>query len=136
MHKLELEAMLPHRRPMLMISEVSSYDKQQLQALSYLQNDNPLLQQGRFPTYGLLELLAQASGLFLGLNMDGEAGPGAIISVRNMKLLGPSWFDIEQPLSIQTNFLGGSADAAMFQGEVLREGQLILQASLTVSRFK
>ena len=120
---------------MSMISEVLSYDEQQLEALSLIEATNPLLQDGgRFPGFATLELLAQASGLFLGLNMDGDATPGAIVSVRNMKIFKHS-LAIDKPFHTQTNFLGGSGDAAMFQGSVYQDRALVCEATLTVSQF-
>ncbi len=136
MHKRDLQAMLPHRKPMLMISEVLSYDDQQLEALSLIEAVNPLLQDdGRFPGFATLELLAQASGLFLGLNMDGSAAPGAIVSVRNMQIYKSS-LGIDKPIHVKVNFLGGSGSAAMFQGLAYQEDVLVSDATLTVSQFK
>jgi len=134
MHEMNLEALLPHRKPMLMISEVLSYDDGQLQALSMIEPENPLLQQGKFPGFAALELLAQASGLFLGLNMDGDGAPGAIVSVRNMQVH-KACLTIDEAMHIKTNFLGGSGSAAMFQGLVYQEDRLVFEATLTVSRL-
>lgn len=133
---LDLTAMLPHRKPMLMISEVLSYHDEQLIASSLVDVSNPLLQAGKFPGYGCLELLAQASGLFLGLRSDGKASaaPGAIVSVRDMEVM-RSWLLIDTPMHIETNFLGGSDRAAMFQGKVYQADKVVMQATLTVSSF-
>jgi len=133
---LDLQAMLPHRKPMLMISEILSYDEQGLEASSLIEAANPLLQDdGRFPGFATLELLAQASGLFLGLNLDGSAAPGAIVSVRNMQIY-KSNLGIDKPIHVKVNFLGGSGSAAMFQGLAYQEDVLVSDATLTVSQFK
>jgi len=134
MHNSKLESMLPHRKPMLMISDILKSSEQQLTALSCIDMDNPLLQDGRFPGYGCLELLAQASGLFLGLNMQGKAAPGAIISVRDMNIHKP-WLVIDDSIYIETNLLGGSGSAAMFHGFVRQCNHLVMEATLTVSTF-
>ena len=136
MHKLDFQTMLPHRKPMLMISEVLSYDDQQLEALSLIEPANPLLQDdGRFPGFATLELLAQASGLFLGLNLAGSAEPGAIVSVRHMHIFKSS-LGVDKPIHVKVNFLGGSGSAAMFQGLAYQEDVLVSDATLTVSQFK
>ncbi|MDQ6991760.1 MAG: hypothetical protein Q9M11_08530 [Mariprofundaceae bacterium] len=120
---------------MLMISEVLSYDKQQLKALSLIDPVNPLLQQGRFPGYAALELVAQASGLFLGLNMDGDGTtPGAIVSIRDLDIF-KVWLAIDDVMHIKTIFLGGSEQAAMFQGSVYQSDKLVFKSTLIVSRF-
>jgi len=134
---LDLTTMLPHRKPMLMISEVLSYDDKQLIASSLIDVSNPLLQGGKFPGYGCLELLAQASGLFLGLrstNENANAAPGAIVSVRDMEVM-QSWLLIDKSMQVETNFLGGSDRAAMFQGKVYQADEVVMQATVTVSSF-
>jgi len=131
---LNIENMLPHRKPMLMMTEVISCDASRLHARSDIDVHNPLLENGRFPGYASLELLAQASGLFLALNMGGDAKPGAIVSVRHMHIE-QAWLDIDDDLHIETEFLGGSGSAAMFSGYVSQAQTRIMQATLTISQF-
>ncbi len=126
--------MLPHRKPMLMVSKITAYDDQTLTAQGRIDADNPLLVEGRFPGHGGLELLAQASGLFLGTRFSGEARPGAIVSVRDMQVHMP-WLAVNDSLTIETRFLGGSESAAMFQGQVLQNQSVVMEATLTVSSF-
>jgi len=131
---LNIESMLPHRKPMLMITEVISCHASQLHAKSHIDAENPLLENGRFPGYACLELLAQASGLFLALNMGGDAKPSAIVSVRHMHIE-QAWLDIEDDIHIETEFLGGSGSAAMFSGRIFQVHTPIMQATLTISQF-
>ena len=79
-------------------------------------------------------LLAQASGLFLGLNFAGEARPAAIVSVRNMQV-SIAWISAGESLQIETDFLGGNESTAMFQGRVKHAGAVVMEATLTVSSF-
>lgn len=130
----DIESMLPHRKPMLMISKLLDYDDQKLSAQAVIHEDNPLLESGMLPGHAALELVAQASGLFLGLNLSGEAKPGAIVSVRDMQVHTP-WIACGESLMIETQFLGGSESAAMFQGRVMHDQTLVLETTLTVSSF-
>jgi len=126
--------MLPHQKPMLMISEVMAYDDQRLTALARIDQDNPLLERGLFPGHAALELLAQASGLLLGLRFAGESRPGAIVSIRDMHVY-TAWLKVGETLKIETSFLGGSESAAMFLGSVKHEETVAMEATLTVSSF-
>jgi len=126
--------MLPHQKPMLMVMEIVTHDHQKLTSRATIDEDNPLLERGKFPGYGGLELLAQASGLFLGLQFAGEVRPGAIVSVRDMQVNTP-WVEVNESLTIETHFLGGSEHAAMFQGQVLHQQAVVMEAMLTVSSF-
>ena len=134
MDKPDVTAMLPHQKPMLMVSEIVTHDDQTLTARATIDEDNPLLESGRFPGHGGLELLAQASGLFLGVRFAGEARPGAIVSVRDMQVHSP-WIEANESVTIETRFLGGSESAAMFQGQVIHQQSVVMEAMLTVSSF-
>ena len=134
MDKPDVTAMLPHQKPMLMVSEIVTHDDQTLTARATIDEDNPLLESGRFPGHGGLELLAQASGLFLGVRFAGEARPGAIVSVRDMQVHSP-WIEANESVTIESRFLGGSESAAMFQGQVIHQQSVVMEAMLTVSSF-
>lgn len=131
-------ALLPHRWPMLMVSGVNAYDGHHLTAQATIASDNPLLHDGLLPGHAALEMLAQACGLYLGLAQQEHggvpAGPGAIVSVRDMRVYVAA-LPAGSQLIVETEYLGGSGDAAMFRGSV-REGEVIaLEATLTVTRF-
>lgn len=132
----EPAALLPHRRPMLMVSGIDTCDAQRLTARAEVREDNPLLQDGLLPGFAALEMLAQACGLFLGMTQEQQRsqGPGAIVSVRDMRVHVAA-LALGAQLTVETECLGGSGDAAMFRGKV-REGEnVVLEATLTVSRF-
>ncbi|MDQ6993880.1 MAG: hypothetical protein Q9M31_10420 [Mariprofundus sp.] len=129
-----IASMLPHRAPMLMITKLLTHDKQKIIALASIDANNPLLQKGRFPGYASLELLAQTSGLFLGLKFTANTAPGAIIALRNMEIYVP-FIPCGETLIIESTFLGGSQHAAMFEGTVLIGKRVVMKASITLSLF-
>lgn len=131
---MDVTTMLPHQKPMLMISEIMAYDAESLSALAMISEDNPLLENGAFPGHCALELLAQVSGLFLGLSFAGEARPGAIVSVRDMQVH-IAWLPAGEQLNIKTSFIGGSESAAMFKGTVSHNETVAMEATVTVSSF-
>ena len=131
---MDVTTMLPHQKPMLMVSEIVAHDDQTLTARATIDADNPLLESGQFPGHGALELLAQASGLFLGLQFSGEVRPGAIVSVRDMQVHTP-WLPANETLMVETRLLGGGDSAAMFHGKVMHHQSMVMEATLTVSSF-
>jgi len=127
--------LLPHREPMLMVSNITGMDGDRLTAQAVVQEGNPLLQDGRLPGHAALEMLAQASGLFLGLAQAGqEVRPGAIVSVRDMQVH-IDWLQPGARLTVETECLGSSGAAAMFRGSVKEGDATVLDAMLTVSSF-
>ncbi len=127
--------LLPHRSPMLMLSEIVACTQERLTARAVVSADNPLLQNGRLPGYAALEMLAQACGLLLGTAQPGrESGPGAIVSVREMQVHVAS-IALGETLIIETECLGSNDNSAMFRGNVRQDERGVLDATLTVIRF-
>lgn len=117
-----------------MVGQVLGHDAQRLTATARIDRNNPLLQDGRLPGHAGLELIAQASGLFLGLTFRGEARPGAIVTVRDMQVNVP-WLDARNEITIETGLIGGDEAAAMFQGHVMVDGEVAVEATVMVSSF-
>jgi len=130
----DIETVLPHRPPLLMISGVATHDAHGLTATGRVDRDNPLLQDGALPGHAGLELIAQASGVWLGLSRKGEAGPGAIVTVRDMRVHLP-WLDSQEKITVESAFLGGDERAAMFRGTVFVKGDVAVEATIMVGTF-
>lgn len=131
---MDIEAMLPHRPPLLMISGIIEHDADGLTATGRVDRDNPLLQDGALPGHAGLEMIAQASGVWLGLSRKGEAGPGAIVTVRDMRVH-LSWLDGEKEIIVKSSFMGGDERAAMFHGTVFVKGDVAVEATIMVGSF-
>ena len=119
---------------MLMIGTIVKHDAERLTALARIDSENPLLDQGRLPGHAGLELIAQASGLFLGLVFKGKARPGAIVAVRDMQVRQP-WLNVDADITVETGLMGGDENAAMFRGSVMVAGEPAVEATLMVSPF-
>jgi predicted hotdog family 3-hydroxylacyl-ACP dehydratase len=130
----DIETTLPHRRPMLMVGRVLEGSDQHLIATTRIDKENPFIEDNRLPGHVGLEMIAQASGLFLGLARDGDARPGAIVAIRGMQISMP-WLELSARITIETELLGGGEDAAMFHGRVLHNGHTAVVATLTLSAF-
>ena len=133
---MNIETLLPHRAPMLMISSVISKGDSTIACQARIRAENPFLHDGVLPGFVCLELVAQAAGVYLGLDSgaDEVPGSGAIVSVRDMILL-PQTIQAGMLLDVSADFLGGNQQAAMFSGKVLYEGKLIFSTNVTVALF-
>lgn len=139
-HKpVNIEAILPHRLPMLMISSVLSRDESSIHCRAIIDEHNPFLDGDILPGFVCLELVAQASGIFLGMG-DSEnegvkaADSGAIVSVKNM-IVKPKEIIEGMVMDVQSYFLGGNQSAAMFSGTVLLDGCAVFETKVTVALF-
>lgn len=124
---------LPHEPPMLMLTSVEHCDETRVHCRSLIQEDNPCLSDGIFPAYGGLELLAQASGVLLGkISRQNNPELGAIVQVKHFELN-----DISIPpgslVDIHASFLGGSDEAAQFEGRVYFDSHQFFEGRLMIA---
>ena len=119
---------------MLMIARVLECDREQVRCTSCIEADNPLLVNGLFPSYGTIELLAQAAGILLGVRegLEGHTRPGAIAQIKRFSTTGQD-ISVGSQLEIEANYSGGNATVAMFTGRVILEHQSLLNASLMIA---
>ena len=128
-----LSTRLPHRAPMLMLTEVVQQQADNIHCRGIIRADNPMLEHGQFPATAAIEPLAQAAGLLLGERTPGEASrPGAIVQIKTFQAEVIS-IPIGAEIQVHARYLAGSADAAMFEGEVSMGSQTILSAELMIA---
>jgi predicted hotdog family 3-hydroxylacyl-ACP dehydratase len=121
---------------MLMLTTMLAQDTESVHCTSIIDAHNPLLHDGLFPVTGGVELLAQAAGTLLGaLSPDTATRPGAIVQVK--------FFQVEQvdipvgaELHIHARYQAGSAEAALFEGEVTYDEQCFFTGTLMIALFQ
>lgn len=131
---------LPHSGPMLMLSKLIHHDTQSIRCSSKIRADNPLLMEDKFPALGGVELFAQAAGLLFGLRkadtaLEADHRPGAVIQIKSFTLQAVD-IGVGDELDISAEYIGGSADAVMMQGEVSFKNNSIFKGSLMIALFK
>jgi len=130
----ELERLLPHRAPMLMLTRVLSSDNDRTHCLSIIQANNPLLRADLFPVSGGIELLAQAGGTLLGGRLQNTAGQpgGAIVQIKTFQLAALR-IPVGAEIHIHARYLAGTADAALFEGEASYHAQQFFHGTLMLA---
>ena len=144
--KLDVRDWLPHTPPMLMLSEVSAYTGKSIDGLSRIRADNPLLEDGRFPCLGAVELFAQLAGILFAIkNTHQQASPaekmsstkpsrGAVVQLKSFEL-GEASIPVGSELKIHADFIGGSEQAAKMSGVVYFRKKKIFEGSLMIALF-
>lgn len=124
---------LPHRPPMLMLTEVVQQQADSIHCRGLIAADNPMLDNGQFPATAGVELLAQAAGLLLGERNAGDAGrPGAIVQIKTFQAE-PLSIPVGSEPDIHARYQAGNADAALFEGEVMLGDQTLFSATLMIA---
>lgn len=129
----DFERLLPHRPPMLMLTALLAEEKDAIHCSSVIAAHNPLLQDGLFPASGGVELLAQAAGTLLGARAPGKAvRAGAIVQIKSFHVE-PLQIPVGAELHIHARYQAGSAEAALFEGEVTFNGQCFFSGHLMIA---
>jgi predicted hotdog family 3-hydroxylacyl-ACP dehydratase len=118
---------------MLMLTAILAQDKDGVHCTSVIDAHNPLLCNGLFPATGGVELLAQAAGTLLGVRApDNAARPGAIVQVKSFRV---EQIDIPvgAELHIHAHYQAGTAEAALFEGEVTYDEQCFFTGTLMIA---
>ncbi len=74
---IELEELVPHRRPMLLLSKIVSFDDQSASTHSVVESHWPMIGIGGANALILIELVAQTAAVNNGWELLQHAGPGA-----------------------------------------------------------
>lgn len=129
----DFEHLLPHRPPMLMLTAVLAQATDSVHCSSVIEAHNPLLQEGLFPPIAGIELLAQAAGALLGARAPGNAArPGAVVQVKSFRVEQLS-IPVGAELLIHARFQAGTADAAIFEGEVSFNEQCFFTGTVMIA---
>jgi predicted hotdog family 3-hydroxylacyl-ACP dehydratase len=129
----DFEQLLPHRPPMLMLTTILAQDTKSVHCSSVIDAHNPLLHDGLFPATGGVELLAQAAGTLLGARAPGNATrPGAIVQVKYFQV-DPLDIPVGTELHIHARYQAGTAEAALFEGEVFSGEQLFFTGTFMIA---
>ena len=132
---IDIDQYLPQRRPMRMVSAVLDYDARRIRSRCRIEADNPLLENGLFPVRGGLELLAQTSGLLLGLAQHAaERHVAGIVQVKSFRLEAVD-IPVAADCIVQARLLAGSLDAAQFEGEAYYNEQLFFAGTLMLAQL-
>ena len=129
----DFEQLLPHRPPMLMLTRMLAQEHDSVHCSSVIAAHNPLLRDGLFPVTAGVELLAQAAGTLIGRRAPGNATrPGAIVQVKSFHV---KQLDIPvgAELHIHARYQAGTAEAALFEGEVSFNEQCFFTGTLMIA---
>lgn len=125
MMKKNMESLIPHSGDMILVDEVLEVTTEQITTKSIIKKDNAFLEDGKFPTYKTLEIMAQSLGCLRGLYQSDKRNKLGF-------LLGARRFSIKKPfinigdeiitkatISLQDESGLGVYDCEVFIGDVL-----------------
>lgn len=130
----ELEELLPHRPPMVLLDHLLEYDETSATARASIRPDTPLVENGSVSAVLALEQMAQATAAFMGLRARARARPvgiGYLLGARELELH-VDRFEVGDVVLVRVRHAWGEGDLAMFECEVEREGRVVAEATINV----
>ncbi len=83
-----IENRLPHSGEMILVDSVISVDKQSIKTKSVI-TPSPFIQNGKFATFNLLEIMAQSLGLYKSYIYDSGSSVGFVVGSRKFEIFKP-----------------------------------------------
>jgi len=129
-----LTELVPHRAPMLLLDEVSSYDDISVECLVVLRDDSPFVERGRVRATLALEYLAQSIAVWSGLQGRARGEPvriGYLVGSRELAFA-VDHFRVGDELRLRASRLGGDSTLGAFACSVVRGGDTLASGTLNV----
>lgn len=89
---IDIESLLPHRKPMLLIERIVAFDQRKAVTRSVAGARWPMAEQGKVDALMLIELVAQTAGINNGWELLRRDGPGGdqrgwVVGIKQSRLL-------------------------------------------------
>jgi predicted hotdog family 3-hydroxylacyl-ACP dehydratase len=125
---------VPHRPPMLCLDEVGDETENRVVCYTTLRPDFIFIEDGRISAAVLIELVAQASAVYLGVKAVSQGRPprfGMLVGCREAELLVPE-LAVGDELTVTVDRLFEEPEVSAFAGTVTRRGAVIGRVSVSV----
>lgn len=138
---MEIDSLVPHRAPMLLIDAVESFDLAEKRATAHVRisSSSPFFDGVAVPAWVSIEYMAQASAMLVGLRDRAVSPgmpprPGLLLGTRRLELSVEA-FPLGSEYSISSMCTFEDAEAAAFQCEMMdASGTVVASASLNAYR--
>lgn len=124
--------LLPHSGEMVLIDEVVSHGADEICVKSVIKSDNAFLENGKFPTYKALEMMAQSLGAYKGLYAKSNFKLGFLIASRKFEIFKPNLEPGDEILIKSKMSLQDENGFGVWDSEIYLKDFLVARASLSV----
>lgn len=127
-------ALLPHRRPMLLLDALTGIQANQIQAVFTVREDNIFLQgDGTLETVALLEAMAQCFAAGQGLRGSDQNRAGYLAAVRRCNITGEA--RLGDVLCASARAVAQVGAIVMVEGEMVRGEEKLASAEFKIYTF-
>jgi predicted hotdog family 3-hydroxylacyl-ACP dehydratase len=130
-----IEPLVPHGGRMCLLERVDQHDERSIRcaAISHRDPQNPLCRDGRLAAVHLSEYAAQAVAVHGALAGGGQARPGMLAALRDIRLHVAFLQDLAADLLIEATRRIAQPDGSLYEFRVTAGGRLLAQGRLAIS---
>jgi predicted hotdog family 3-hydroxylacyl-ACP dehydratase len=131
-----LAEVVPHRPPMLLLDEITSWDGQRVECRLVPRVNSPFVEAGRAPATLAIEYMAQCIAVYGGLVARGRGEPvhiGYLAGARDVTFDADE-FRVGEVLYVEATHIWGDDALGSFACSVRREGEVVAKGTLSAYR--
>lgn len=127
-----IQELIPHSGAMILVDDIVEKRDDFISVKTLISDDNPFLQDGKFPTFNTLEIMAQSLVVYRGLNdKSSNARLGFLLGARRFEILKPT-LNIGDELIIKTQISEDFDGMGVYDSAVYVSNELVASASISV----
>lgn len=129
---MHIKELIPHSDVMVLIDDVIEKIDQFISVKTIIKDDNPFLQDGKFPTFNTLEIMAQSLVVYRGLNDNSSNNRlGFLLGARRFNIVKPN-LNIGDELITKTHISEDFDGMGVYESSVYVDDKLVASASISV----
>lgn len=128
-----IEDLMPHSGEMVLIDEILEVKENFVCVLSKISENNAFLEDGLFPTYKSLEMMAQSLVVFRGISDKKNRNKlGFLLSARNFEIFKP-FVELGDEIIIKTNItMQDNEGLGIYESKAYLKDELIASTTISV----
>ncbi|MBO7155769.1 MAG: thioester dehydrase [Campylobacter sp.] len=127
-----IQELIPHSGAMVLVDDIVEKKDDFISVKTLIKYDNPFLQDGKFPTFNTLEIMAQSLVVYRGLNDKGSnTRLGFLLGARRFEIIKPN-LNIGDELITKTYISEDFDGMGVYESSVYVDDKLVASASISV----
>ena len=129
---MHIQELIPHSGVMVLVDDIVEKKDDFISVKTLIKYDNPFLQDGKFPTFNTLEIMAQSLVVYRGLNDNSSNNKlGFLLGSRKFKIYKP-YLSIKDELITKTHISEDFDGMGVYESSVYVDDKLVASASISV----
>jgi predicted hotdog family 3-hydroxylacyl-ACP dehydratase len=127
-----IQELIPHSGAMVLVDDIVEKKDDFISVKTLIKYDNQFLQNGKFPTFNTLEIMAQSLVVYRGLNDKGSnTRLGFLLGARRFEIIKPN-LNIGDELITKTYISEDFDGMGVYESSVYVDNKLVASASISV----